>query len=154
MSFQLNLKKEVNMATVSKYYSLSVRERQNRYFSNDFKRKKVSEIDRNLTTIAEISREYQVSRTSIRKWILKYSEMRKKGVRQVVESKSDTRKIQQLKQQVKELEQVIGQKQLLIDFQQKVIELAEDEYRVDIKKKFGKEPYSGTGTTDPDTPTK
>ena len=60
--------------------------------------------------------------------------MRNKGIKQVIEAKSDTRKIQQLKQQIKELEQVIGQKQLLIDFQQKVMELAEDEYGVDIKK--------------------
>ena len=142
------------MATITKYYSMSVRERQNRYFSDGFKIKKVSEIDRNITTIAEISREYQVSRTSVQKWILKYSDMRKKGIKQVIEAKSDTRKIQQLKQQIKELEQVIGQKQLLIDFQQKVMELAEDEYGVDIKKKFGKKPYSGTGTTGVNTPTK
>jgi len=142
------------MATITKYYSMSVRERQNRYFSDGFKRKKVSEIDRNIITIAEISREYQVSRTSVRKWILKYSDMRKKGIKQVIEAKSDTRKIQQLKQQIKELEQVIGQKQLLIDFQQKVMELAEDEYGVDIKKKFGKKPYSGTGTTGVNTSTK
>ncbi len=139
------------MATIAKYYSMSVRERQNRYFSDGFKRKKVSEIDRNLTTIAEISREYQVSRTSIRKWIIKYSEMRKKGVKQIVEAKSDTRKIQQLKQQIKELEQVIGQKQLLIDFQQKVIELTEEEHQIDIKKKFGEKPSSGSGTTNPNT---
>ena len=142
------------MATIEKHYSMSVRERQNRYFSDGFKRKKVSEIDRNLTTIAEISREYQVSRTSIRKWIYKYSDMRKRGVKQVVEAKSDTIKIQQLKQQIKELEQVIGQKQLLIDFQQKVMELAEDEYGVDIKKKFGKKPYSGSGTTETNISTK
>jgi transposase-like protein len=142
------------MATIEKYYSMSVRERQNRYFSDGFKRKKVSEIDRNLTTIAEISREYQVSRTSVQKWILKYSDMRKKGVKQVIEARSDTRKIQRLKQHIKDLEQVIGQKQLLIDFQQKVMELAEDEYGVDIKKKFGKKPYSGSGTTESNIPTK
>ncbi len=53
--------------------------------------------------------------------------MRKRGVKQVVEARSDTCKIQQLKEQMKELERVIGQKQLLIDFQQKAIELAEKE---------------------------
>ncbi len=89
------------MATITKYHSMSVRERQNRYFSDGFKRKKVSEIDRNITTIAEISREYQVSRTSVQKWILKYSDMRKKGVKQVIEARSDTRKIQRLKQHIK-----------------------------------------------------
>lgn len=142
------------MATIENYEKLSVHERQNRYFSESFRRKKVSEIERNISTIAEISREYQVSTTAVRKWIYKYSAMLKKGERQVVESKSDTRKIQQLKDQVKELEHIIGQKQLLIDFQQKVLELAEQEYGIDIKKKFGDKPYSGSGITENNTLTK
>jgi len=142
------------MATIENYEKLSVHERQNRYFSESFRRKKVGEIERNISTIAEISREYQVSTTAIRKWLYKYSAMLKKGERQVVESKSDTRKIQQLKDQVKELEHIIGQKQLLIDFQQKAIELAEQEYGIDIKKKFGDKPYSGSGITENNTLTK
>ena len=43
---------------------------------------------------------------------------------------------------------MIGQKQLLIDFQDKVIEMAEDEYHVDIKKKFGGMLSSGSGITE------
>lgn len=136
------------MATIQKYEKLSSQERQNRYFSEDFKRKKVREIERNISSISEIYREYQVSRTSIYKWIYKYSNMRKRGVKQVVEARSDTRKIQQLKEQMKELERVIGQKQLLIDFQQKAIELAEKEYNIDIKKKFGRKLFSGIGITE------
>lgn len=142
------------MATIAQYYTMSVSERQNRYFSEEFKKKKVNEIERNLTTPTEVCKEYQVSRTSVHRWVIKYSTMRKRGVKQIVESKSDTRKIQQLKQQIKELEQAIGQKQLLIDFQQKVIELAEDCYQIDIKKKFGEKPFSGSGTTENSTPTK
>jgi len=134
------------MATLSNYKKLSVQERQNRYFSESFRRKKVREIELNIITLSEVCREYQVSDTAVRKWIYKYSAMRKKGVKQVVEAKSDTRKLQHLKDQVKELEQVIGQKQLMIDFQQKVIELAEQEYDIDIKKKFGNEPFYGIGT--------
>ena len=133
---------------------LSTHERQNRYFSKDFRRKKVREIERNITTIAEVCWEYQVSATSVRKWLYKYSVMRKKGIKQVVEAKSDTRKIQQLKEQLKELERIIGQKQLLIDFQQKVIELTEKEYQIDIRKKFGDRPSYGTGTTESNTRTK
>lgn len=142
------------MATIKRYYTMSVQERQNRYFSKEFKRRKVGELERNIITTAEICREYQVSRTSVRKWVIKFSTMGKRGVKQIVEAKSDTRKIQQLKQHIKELEQAIGQKQLLIDFQQKVIELAEESYQVDIKKKFGEKPFSGSGTTEMNTPTK
>ena len=142
------------MARIETYKRLSVQERQNRYFSEDFRRKKVREIERNISSIAEVCREYQVSDTAVRKWLYKYSTMRKKGIKQIVEAKSDTRKIQHLKDQVKELERIIGQKQLLIDFQQKVIELTEQEYKIDIKKKFGNKPYYGTGSTEINTPTK
>mgnify|MGYP000994246948 CR=1 FL=1 len=41
-----------------------------------------------------------------------------------------------------------GQKQIVIDFQEKMIELAEQEYNVDIKKKFDSEPSFSTGTTE------
>ncbi|MFT5771446.1 MAG: transposase, partial [Algoriphagus sp.] len=65
--------------------------------------------------------------------------------RLIVESQSDTIQLLDLKKKVAELERVVGQKQLLIDFQLKMIELAEDEYRIDIKKKFSGEPSSSTG---------
>ncbi len=122
-------------------------ERRRRYFSEDFKRKKVRELERNITTVHQLSREYEVSRTAIYKWLYTFSTMRKKGVRQVVESKSDTAKITQLRSQVQNLERVIGQKQILVDFLEKMIELAEQEYGVDIKKKFSSTQSAGSGST-------
>jgi transposase len=137
------------MATLQKLQeqNLKRQERINRYFSESFKRKKVSEIERNITSIPEICREYNVSRTSVYRWIYEFSNHMKKGVKQVVEAKSDTVKIQQLKDQVKELERIIGQKQIVIDFQEKMIEIAEEEYKVDIKKKYGSKLSSGSGPT-------
>ena len=70
-----------------------------------------------------------------------------KGVRTIVEAESDTRKLLELKAKVAELERIIGQKQVLLDFKDKMIELAEEAYGVDIKKKFGNEPSSGAGST-------
>jgi transposase len=140
------------MGKVQKHESRNLR--QNRYFSEDFKREKVKEIERNISSIAEIKREYEVSGTAIYKWIYKYSTMRKKAVRQVVEAESDTRKISQLKEMVRELERIVGQKQILLDFKEKMIELAEEEYGVDIKKKFGTKPFTGSGTGEKNTPTK
>lgn len=126
-------------------------QRQNRYFSEDFKRKKVRELDQNLTSIQEIVKEYEVSRTSLYKWIYKYSRHRKQGTKQVIEAMSDTHKINALKDKIKALEQALGQKQMLIDFQSKVIELAEEEYQIDIKKKFGDKPSFGSGTSENNT---
>src|SRR3989339_1554786 len=112
-------------------------ERQNRYFSEELKRQKVKDLERNLITISELCREYQVSRTSVYRWIYQYSVNRKKQERQIVERMSDTRKIRELQDRIKELERIIGQKQILIDFKDKMIEIAENMYQVDIKKKFG-----------------
>ena len=135
------------MANLQSYEKLTIRERQNRYFSEDFKRKKVSEIERNLSRVSDICREYQVSRTAVYKWIYHYSGMRKKNVKQVVEAKSDSQKIAALKAQVKELERIIGEKQVKLDFQDKMIEIAEETYQIDIKKKFSGKRSSGTGST-------
>jgi len=120
---------------------------QNRYFSEGFKRQRVEEIEKNIVKISEICREYQVSDTAVYNWIYKYSRMRKKSIRQVVEAESDTRKLLQLKERIKELERIIGQKQILIDFQDKMIEIAEEEYKVDIKKKSGSKLSAGSGKT-------
>jgi len=139
------------MANLKEYEKLTVKERINRYFSEDFKRKKVSEIERNIISVSEICRLYQVSNTAVYKWIYQYSKMRKKGVKQVVEAKSDSVKIQALQAEIKEMERIIGEKQIKIDFQAKMIEIAEKEYGVDIKKKFSGRHSSGTGYKDPFT---
>lgn len=136
------------MANLKEYEKLTVKERQNRYFSVDFKRKKVSELDRNLTTIAELCREHQVSAPAVYKWIYAYSTMRKKGLKQVIEAKSDGQKLRALREEMKELQRIIGEKQIKLDFQERLISLAEREYNVDIKKKLSGKISSGTGSTD------
>lgn len=133
------------MATIEKFHKMSTRERRCRYFSSDFKERKVSEIERNLVTISEIQREYQVSRASIYRWIYKYSKMRKKKERQVVESQSDTRKIKELQEKIRELERLVGQKQVEVEFLNKVIELTEEDLKIDIKKKGITKLSSGIG---------
>jgi transposase len=77
----------------------------------------------------------------------KYGSNYMKGVRTIVESESDTRKLLEQKAKIAELERIIGQKQVQLDFKDKVIDMAEEMYGVDIKKKFGSKPLSGTGNT-------
>jgi transposase-like protein len=104
----------------------------------------VSEIDNNTTTVSEVSREYEVTRTAIYNWIKKYSRHQKQGVRQIVEVKSDTRKIIALQEQVKELERQVGQKQIKIEILEKTIELAEEDFGIEIKKKESSVSCSGS----------
>ena len=99
--------------------------RQTRYFSESFKKQKVREIERNLVSVLEVSREYDVSKTAVYKWLYRYSAFRKREVRQIIEPMSDTRKIKELKARIKELEQMVGQKQIQLEFKEKMIELAE-----------------------------
>jgi len=118
-----------------------------RYFSEDFKRGKIRELEKNISSVGDICKIYSVSRTSVYRWIYKYSAMAKKQVKQVVEAKSDTQKIKALEERIKELERIVGQKQLLLEFKDKMIEIAEADYGVDIKKKVGSKLSSGTTLT-------
>lgn len=139
---------------INGFFNEEQRSRQNRYFSTDFKKKRVEEIERNLVTVSDICKTHKVSRTSVYKWLYKYSGMAKKQVKQVVEAKSDTKKIQLLQDKIKELERIVGQKQILIEFQEKMIEIAESTYKIDIKKKPSSKRSSGIRTTGKDTESK
>lgn len=142
------------MASLDEFEKLTVRERQNRRFDEEFKRRKVSEIERGITSVSEIRREYQVSHSAVYAWIYKYSRTRKKQERMVVEAMSDTRKITALKEKVKELEQIVGQKQIQIDFFGRMIEIAEEKYGIEIKKKHSTRRSDGSGQSAKNTPTK
>jgi transposase-like protein len=129
------------------YFDHENKPQYNRSFSEEFKRSKIRELEKNLSSVSDICKTYSVSRTSVYKWIYKYSVMAKKQVKQVVESKSDTQKIKALEDRIKELERIVGQKQLLLDFKDKMIEIAESDYGVDIKKKVGSKLLSGSTST-------
>ena len=73
--------------------------------------------------------------------------MQQKKERLIVETESDTLKIIELQKRVAELERIVGQKQIEIDFKDKMIDLAEEMYHVDIKKKLSTQPSSGSENT-------
>lgn len=132
-------------------FKLKPTRRELRYFSESFRKAKVKEIERNLTTVIMVSREYDVSTTAVYKWLYKYSTLRAKQLRQIIEPMSDSQKIKELRKKIQELEQLIGQKQIQLEFKEKMIELAEEMYQVDIKKKVGSKLSSGSGSTEKDT---
>jgi len=133
------------------YFDWEKKPRVKRHFSEDFKRSKVRELEKRITTIADISRTYEVNRSSVYKWIYKYSAMAKKQEKVVVEAKSDTQRIKALEERIKELERIVGQKQLLLEFKDKMIEIAEETYGVDIKKKLSSKLSPGTTSTEKST---
>ena len=111
--------------------------RKSRIFSETFKRQRVQEINDNLVSIAEVSNLYSVSRQSVYRWLHKYSAYHQKGVVQVVQMESESHKTKQLLARVAELERHLGQKQLQIDYLEKLLEISSEELKVDLKKNFG-----------------
>jgi transposase len=143
--------KGIKMATREKPM-MTVSERQRRHFSHSFKLQKVREIELGKTKISEICKEYEVSDSSVRKWLHKYGLMSKKKERLIVETESDTKQLLELKKKVAELERVIGQKQIMLEFKDKMIDIAEEMYGVDIKKKLSTELSTGSGKSENNTP--
>jgi transposase-like protein len=105
-----------------------------RIFSEEFKKLRVKEYEKGEFTVNEIAGLYGVCFQTVYTWIYKYSTYNKKGLR-IVEMKSSSKeKVKELQNQVRELERIIGQKQLNIDYLEKMIEIAKEEYDIDIKK--------------------
>lgn len=135
-----------------KNFTMTTQQRLFRRFSDSFKLQKVNEIERGITRVTDICKEYEVSTTNVYRWINKFGNMKKKQERVIVESQSDTKKILELKRKVAELEQIIGQKQILLEFKDKMIEIAEETYKVDIKKKFIEKLSGTSGSSEKDSP--
>lgn len=131
-------------------FKMTTSQRRQRHFSENFKMEKVRELEIGLTRVCELSKQYEVSGASIYRWIAKFGSMKQKKERLIVEGQSDTRELLELKKKVAELERIIGQKQILLDFKDKMIDIAEETYKVDIKKKFGTKPSDGTGSKEKD----
>lgn len=130
------------MAT-RRQFKMTTTERQHRSFSDSFKIQKVRELELGKTKVSELCKQYEVSATSIYRWLNKFGTMKDKKERLIVEADSDTKQLLELKKKIAGLERIIGQKQIVIDFKDKMIDLAEDTYGVDIKKKFST-PHSNT----------
>lgn len=60
---------------------------------------------------------------------------------------SDSRNIKDLEARVKELESVVGRKQIMIDYLEKMMEIAKEELDIDIKKNFVTPQSTGSGKT-------
>ncbi len=140
------------MATRTQF-KMTTAERRRRHFSDSFKIQKVREIETGKTKVSEICKQYEVTDTNVYRWLNKFGTMKDKKERLVIETDSDTKKLLELKKRVADLERIIGQKQIMIDFKDKMIELAEKAYGVDIKKKFSTLPSNTSGTTGNNTDT-
>lgn len=121
--------------------------RQRRTFSPTLRKEVVRLVESGKLSIAAASREYQVSKTTIYRWIHRYSTYNKKGAVLVVDKDSHSKKLERLQQKIAELEQAVGHKQMQIDYYKKFIDLASEEVGEDLKKKYDSAASSGSSTT-------
>jgi len=115
----------------------------NRY-SEAFKRDIIEQIERNDLTPAEAVRKYGIGHCStINYWMKRY------GKRHLVKSivriampqePKDQELIKQLKAEKQQLESALAQSQLKVIAMESLIEAAEEEFQIDIKKKSGPKP--------------
>jgi transposase len=129
-------------------FKMTRAERSRRHFSDSFRIQKVRELETGKTKVSELCKQYEVTDTTVYRWLNKFGTMKDKKERLIIETDSDTKQLLSLKKKIADLERIVGQKQILIDFHEKMIELAEEAYGVDIKKKFSTKQSNTSGITE------
>lgn len=118
-----------------------------RQYSKEFKVELVHLFEQGKYSVMQLSRLYGVSFSLIYRWIYHFSSFNEKGHRVVEMKQSSTAKLKALEQRIKELEQLVGQKQIQIEFLEKMIDLGAEHYGLDIKKNSSTPHSSGSGRT-------
>lgn len=117
---------------------------QRRTFSEPIRQKTVRDIESGSATVRQVSRDLCTSEQTIYRWIYRYSRYLEKNKVMVVEDKSESYKTKELEKRLKDAEAALGRKQMEIDFLNKLIEFANEEYKTDIKKNLSNGPSPGS----------
>lgn len=121
--------------------------RKTRRYAEEYKKQLVSEFESGKFSVLELSRLHGMPFQTIYKWIYKYSHFNKHGYRVIEMKDSSQQKIKELEQKIKMLERTVGQKQIMIDYLEKMMEIAKDELDIDIKKNYSTPRSAGSGNT-------
>jgi len=116
------------------------------HYSEEFKREIVSIFESGKLSALQIQKLYGVNNVSVYNWIYKFSTFNEKGFRIVEMKESNVEKMKELELKVRELEQAVGQKQIKIDYLEKMIDIANDELKIDIKKNSSTQQSTGSKT--------
>ena len=118
-------------------------------YSTAFKNKVLQEIEEGHQSQAEVRRKYGLKyNMTIRRWIkqLGKKHLLNRTVRiEMPDEITPTDIIKQLKAEKQQLESALAQSQLKVICLESLVEVAEEEYGIDIKKKFGTGQRNGVG---------
>ena len=121
--------------------------RKHRRYSEEFKKSIVSSFEKGEFSVPQLEKLYSISNGTIYSWVYKYSNFNEKGCRIVEMEDSNQNKLKELAKKVKELEQLVGQKQIAIEYLEKMIELAKTDLNIDIKKNYSLQQSVGSNQT-------
>ena len=121
--------------------------RKQRRYSEELKKQIVSEFESGKFSVLQLGKLYGIKFQLIYHWIYKYSTFNEKGYRVVEMKDSSTKKLKELEARIKELEGIVGRKQIRIDYLEKLIELAGEDYDIDLKKNSDTPQSTGSSKT-------
>ena len=94
-----------------------------RIFSEDFKKSLVKDYESGKFSVLQLSQLYSIATPVLYRWIYRYSTYQKKNIKIVEMAGSSSQKLKELQKKVAELERIVGQKQLNIDFLEKIAKI-------------------------------
>ena len=113
------------------------------YYSEAFKQKIISELESGKLTIEQARRIYNIGGSStIQKWIKKYGKNHLLGKIVRIEMPEEVSELKKLKKQKAELESALAKAHLKILSLESIIETAEEELGIELKKSSGKKQSS------------
>ena len=97
--------------------------------------------------MCQLGKLYNIASQQIYDWIYKFSTFNQKGSRIVEMKESSAAQLKEMVQRIEELERTVGQKQIRIEYLEKMIDLAKTDLDLDIKKNYCTPQSGGSGNT-------
>jgi len=111
-----------------------------RYFSTEFKKAIVLEHEKGNFSVRQLCRLHELHETNVYNWIHKYSTAHFPDKVVIEMKQSSTKKLKEMEKKLKEYEQIIGKKQMEIDYLNQICQNASDHFGTDIKKNLNTNP--------------
>ncbi len=109
-------------------------------YSQAFRRQVVQDIENGRFTIHGASQRYGIAYGAVQYWLRREGKKHLLGKVVRVETVDERDRIKQLEQEKQALESALAQTQLKLLAMEKLIEVAEEHYKIDIKKNSGQPP--------------
>lgn len=121
--------------------------KKSRKYSEEFKRSIVKDFESGNFSVKQLEKLHGIANPTIYSWIYRFSNFNEKSYRVIEMKDSSADKLKALEEKIKSLEQAVGQKQIKIDYLEKMIDIAKDDLEIDIKKNYNTRRSTGSDKT-------